>query len=335
MPAPANKRVIPAEWAPHQAIWTAWPSHPELWEEDLVGARAEVAQMVKVLAAGDTLNVLACGAEAVQSARQALGACARIVAAEFGDIWLRDTGPIFTYRGDELVALRFATNGWGGKYDLPGDDKVGDTVAQAAGAEISRFEYVLEGGALEHNGAGVLLTTRQCVLNPNRNPGWTEQVAESLLRDAFNCQRILWLGNGLQNDHTDGHVDNLARFIGADTVVCQTASGSDDPNAALYETIAEELRAMGLTVHRIPSPGKVCDADGEILPASHMNFIIGNTVVVVPVYNQDYGNEAVRALQNLFPKHSVAGIDSSHLLTGGGAFHCITQQQPTTPDQGR
>ena len=334
MPASVNKHVIPAEWAPHLVIWTAWPSHPELWEDDLAGARAEVAAMVKTLAASDTLNVLACGDEAVRSAENSIGACARIIAADFGDIWLRDTGPIFTYHGDKSIALRFATNGWGGKYDLPGDNKVGDTIANAAGAEISRFEYVLEGGALEHNGAGVLLTTRQCVLNPNRNPGWTEPLAEQLLQQAFNCQRILWLDNGLLNDHTDGHVDNLARFISTDAVVCQTASGSDDPNAALYETIAQELGAMGLTVHRIPSPGKVSNADGDILPASHMNFIIGNTAVVVPVYDQVYGDAAVRSLQKLFPEHTVTGINSSHLLTGGGSFHCITQQEPTAPDQG-
>ncbi len=159
---------IPAEWAPHAAIWTAWPSHAELWLDDLAGARAEVAAMITALAAGDTLKVLACGDEAVASARAALGNHAEVIAADFGDIWLRDTGPIFTHTDSDELALRFRTNGWGGKYELPHDDTVGDVVAQAAGVPIRRFDFVLEGGALEHNGAGTILTTRQCLLNPNR-----------------------------------------------------------------------------------------------------------------------------------------------------------------------
>jgi agmatine deiminase len=165
-------------------------------------------------------------------------------------------------------------------------------------------------------------------LNVNRNGGWTQPQAEKMLCEAFRAKRVLWLEHGLLNDHTDGHVDNLARFAAKDAVLCQAASGDDDPNAQLYETIAEALLEMGLEVHRIPSPGRVCDPSGKIMPASHMNFIIGNEAVVVPVYNERYGNEAVQALRNLFPQHRVVGVASNHLLTGGGSFHCITQQQP-------
>ncbi|MGA9574384.1 MAG: agmatine deiminase family protein, partial [Lysobacterales bacterium] len=211
---------IPAEWARHEAIWTAWPSHADLWRNDLEGARAEVAAMVKVLSAGDVVKVLARGDEAVATATRALAGQAEIVPAEFGDIWLRDTGPIFAAYSNTLVALRFANNGWGGKYTLAGDDMVGDIVAQAAGAAIRRFDFILEGGALEHNGAGAILTTRQCVLNANRNRGWSQAKAEGFLADAFHSARVLWLDKGMQNDHTDGHVDNLARFVARDTVVC-------------------------------------------------------------------------------------------------------------------
>jgi len=323
--------AIPAEWAPHKAIWTAWPSHADLWQDDLAGARAEFTAMVEALAGGDTLKVLACGAEAVVSAREAIGAIAEVIPAYFGDIWLRDTGPIFAVAGGKTVALRFANNGWGGKYALPGDDRVGDEVAAAAGVDAIAFDFVLEGGALEHNGAGAILTTRQCLLNPNRNTGWTEATAETLLREAFNCRRVLWLENGLLNDHTDGHVDNLARFIAEDAVVCQAPSGADDPNAALYATIADELRAMQLKVHCVPSPGRICNDDGEVVPASHMNFIIGNKAVVVPTYNKEQGDAAVAALQSLFPDRKVVGVASQHLLTGGGSFHCITQQEPARP----
>ncbi|HEY5774621.1 MAG TPA: agmatine deiminase family protein, partial [Xanthomonadales bacterium] len=295
-----KKRHVPAEWAPHKAIWTAWPSHAQLWKDDLEGARAEVAAMVGALSTGDVIRVLARGDEAIASARRALGERTEIIPADFGDIWLRDTGPIFAATTDGPIALRFANNGWGGKYKLPGDDSVGDVVAQAAGVAIERFGFVLEGGALEHNGAGTILTTRQCLLNANRNTGWSQVKAEAMLADAFQCQRVLWLDEGLLNDHTDGHIDNLARFIGQDTVVCQSASGDDDPNASLYDSIAEELDAMDLTVQRIPSPGKICNTDGEVMPASHMNFIIGNEAVVVPIYNEHHGAAAVGALQKLF-----------------------------------
>jgi len=324
----AQERHVPAEWARHEALWTAWPSHVELWQDDLEGARREVAEMIRVLTAGDVVRVLACGDEAVASAKTALDGLAEVIPAGFGDIWLRDTGPIFAVAGKQLIALRFANNGWGGKYVLPGDESVGDVVARAADAAIVRFGFVLEGGALEHNGSGSILTTRQCLLNDNRNGGWSETQAEALLLEAFHAKRVLWLDNGLRNDHTDGHIDNLARFVAPDTVVCQAPSGADDPNAGLYDTIADNLRTMGLEVVRIPSPGRVLNADGEVMPASHMNFIIGNEAVVVPVYNQRYGAEAVQVLLKLFPDRKVVGVDSTHLLSGGGSFHCITQQQP-------
>jgi agmatine deiminase len=319
---------IPAEWEPHHAIWTAWPSHADLWQDDLGYAREEVAAMIRALAPDDTIKVLACGGEAMVTASLELEGDAEIIAADFGDIWLRDTGPIFACANNACVALRFANNGWGGKYVLPGDDHVGDLVASAANRDIQRHAFILEGGALEHNGAGVVLTTRQCLLNPNRNPGWNEDIARAKLSEALQCTKILWLDDGLVNDHTDGHIDNLARFIAPDTVVCQSASGADDPNAALYATIAGNLEAMALTVHRIPSPGLVTDADGNAMPASHMNFIIGNATVVVPVYNTRHGRDAVEALKPLFPGRKVVGLSSRHLLTGGGSFHCITQQEP-------
>jgi agmatine deiminase len=332
MPERIEQLAIPPEWAPHKALWTAWPSHAELWQDDLAGARGEVAVMIGALCPGDKLKVLACGAEAVESAQAAVGHLAEIIPASFGDIWLRDTGPIFAPTAAGTVALRFRNNGWGGKYELRGDDTVGDAIAEAAGVEIIAFDAVLEGGALEHNGSGTILTTRQCLLNPNRNPGWTQARAEAFLQEAFNCRRVLWLENGLLNDHTDGHVDNLARFIAEDVVVCQAPSGADDPNAALYATIADELRAMNLTVHCIPSPGKFCNEDGDVMPASHMNFIIGNETVVVPTYDRKYGYAAVIALQDLFPDRKVVGVPSQYLLTGGGSFHCITQQEPITPE---
>jgi agmatine deiminase len=323
--------AIPAEWAPHAAIWTAWPSAADLWEADLEPARSEVSAMVRALAGGgDRMRVLAHGMEAEQSARAALGDAAVVIAAPFGDIWLRDTGPIFA-RGGLAHAFRF--NGWGGKYVLDHDDAVAARIAEASSVRLVAHDFILEGGAIEMDGEGTLLTTRQCLLNPNRNPGWTQDRAEEALRRALGIEKVLWLDDGLANDHTDGHIDNLARFVGPGRVVCQSPSGADDPNAAVLDSIADALEAMTdargrrLEIVRIPSPGLVLDEDGDPIPASHMNFVIGNGCVPVPIYSAT-GDDAVRALAPLFPGRTLIGLSANAILTGGGAFHCITQQQP-------
>lgn len=325
--------TIPAEWTPHRAIWTAWPSAADLWGDDLEPARAEVASMVRALAdggKGDRMRVLAHGREAEATAKLAIGQSAEIIPGAFGDIWFRDTGPIFTADGK---ALGFRFNGWGGKYRLPHDEEVGARLALLAGAEYKRHDFILEGGAIELDGEGALLTTRQCLLNPNRNPHWTEEGAEVELKRSLGVEKVLWLDEGLANDHTDGHIDNLARFVAPGRVVCQAPVGRDDPNFDVLEEIALSLAAMRdacgrkLEVIRIPSPGAVADEDGDAVPASHMNFIIGNSTVVVPIYSGT-GDDAVNALAPLFPDRKVIGLSSHAILTGGGSFHCITQQEP-------
>lgn len=322
-----RRKPVPAEWAPHAAIWTAWPSDPLLWQDNLDPARREVAAMVRALAQGDTMKVLASGELAAASARAALDGAAEVVPARFGDIWLRDTGPIFLGPG---VASVFRFNGWGGKYVLDGDDKVAAFVAGQAGASAATHDFVLEGGAVEMDGEGTLITTRQCLLNPNRND-WDEAAAEAAVRASLGVTKILWLDEGLANDHTDGHIDNLVRFVGPGRVVAQKPSG-DDPNAEVLGEIVHALKAMTdahgrpLEVIEIPSPGLV-EEDDEPVPASHMNFLIGNEAVVVPTYSQ-YGDAAVSALAPLFPGRRVIGLPSRAILTGGGSFHCITQQEP-------
>lgn len=333
--------TVPAEWAEHRALWTCFPSAADLWEEDLGPAQAEVAAMIRALAArgpdgapGDAVKVLACGDEAVAVAHAVVGDVAQVIAADFGDIWLRDTGPIFAHQNGRAVALRFAFNGWGGKYELDHDDMIGDVVAGAAGVPVRRHAFALEGGAVDQDGEGTILTTRQCLLNPNRNTGWTEAVAEAALREAFGARKVLWLDDGLLNDHTDGHIDNIARFVAPGVVACQSPSGPDDPNAAVLDEIARALAGMtdaagrALDVRRIPSPGLVTDEDGEPVPASHMNFIIGNAAVVVPLYGTPSADAALRAIASLFPTRRVMGVSARAVLTGGGAFHCITQQEP-------
>lgn len=333
--------VVPAEWAPQKAIWTAWPANRHEWDGDLESPRRDVANMVRALAASNLVRVLVNGAEAESTARQALGTAAALVPAKYGDIWLRDTGPIFARTshgpGHGQVALRFKTNSWGGKYDLPDDATVGDDIARAAATVVKRFDFVLEGGAVDHDGEGTILTTRQTLLNPNRN-GWTAGEAETALHAAFGTKKIIWIDEGLHNDHTDGHVDNIARFVAPGRVVCQEAAGPDDPNTQTLDAIARILSAATdaagrkLDVVRIPGPGLYRNKLGEVSPASHMNFIIGNGVVVVPVYGTPSEGAAIKALGAVFPGRRVVGVSSRGLLgaggAGGGSFHCITQQEP-------
>ncbi|MDX2233971.1 MAG: agmatine deiminase family protein, partial [Hyphomonadaceae bacterium] len=234
---------IPAEWAPHRALWTAWPSRADLWEDNLEPARAEVGAMIEALATGERVRVLAAGPEAVASARAALPANVDVIDMPFGDIWLRDTGPIFAETEDGRVALGFRFNGWGGKYVLDGDADVAGAVATVAGVHFVGLPFVLEGGAVEMDGEGTVLTTRQCLLNPNRNPGWTQADAEAALKGALGARKVLWLDEGLANDHTDGHIDNLARFVAPGRVVCQ-GPWWNDPNTKVLDAIARALEAM-------------------------------------------------------------------------------------------
>lgn len=334
---PTTTISIPPEWAPQQAVWTAWPADPSEWNGDLETPRQDVAALVRALLPTTRVRLLVNGEEAEASARAQLGGGADIVPARYGDIWLRDTGPIFARDADGPLALRFKTNSWGGKYELPDDATVGDDIARLAGVPVRQFDFVLEGGAIDHDGEGTILTTRQTLLNPNRN-GWTKEQAEASLAAAFGARKVIWIDEGLKNDHTDGHIDNIARFVAPGRVVCQAPAGSDDPNAETLEAIARTLEsttdAQGrkLEVVPIPGVGLYRNAAGEIAPASHMNFLIANAVVIVPVYGTQTQDAALASLKAVFPDRKVVGISSRGLLgcgeAGGGSFHCITQQEP-------
>jgi len=310
-------------------VWIGFPSHADLWEDDLEPARAEVAALARSVRAegrGEEVWLVAADPESAQAAA-ALAPFASVIQEPFGDIWLRDTGPLMVSDGRRLAARSFRFNGWGGKYELEGDDTIGRRLAQTLDMDAERFDWVLEGGAIDVDGTGLAVTTEQCLLNPNRNPELGREEIERRLREQLGIERLLWLGEGLLNDHTDGHVDNLARFVAEGRIALPAPAGADDPNAAVYVDARRRAEAFGLDVVDIPSPGRV-ERDGEIIPASYMNFYIGNAAVVVPLYGAPNDGAAVTAVQALFPGRLAVGQRADHVLTGGGSFHCISQQVP-------
>ena len=320
---------LPPEWAEHEWVWIGFPSHADLWEDDLDAARTEVAAFARAVhaeGAGEEVRLVAADPAAAEEAAR-LAPFATVVQEPFGDIWLRDTGPIILKSGDGRLPVSFPFNGWGGKYDLEGDDTVGRRLAETMDLTAHRHDWILEGGAIDVDGAGLLVTTEQCLLNPNRNPGLSREEIEKKLRSDLGVERILWLGEGLLNDHTDGHVDNLARFVGEKRLALPAPAGPDDPNAAVYEDARRRAEAFGVEVVPLPSPGRV-ERDGEIIPASYMNFYIGNAAVVIPLYGAPNDDAAVQAIGALFPGRKAVGQRADHVLTGGGSFHCISQQVP-------
>lgn len=325
---------IPHETAAQAVIHTCWPADAGLWEENLDPARAEFASFVSHLVRGrQGVTVHAATEETQRDVRSRLGDTVTIVRNPYGDVWVRDTGPVFAVSDGQLKAVRFRFNGWGGKYALDGDQQIGLAVAALAGAKLNEIDLVCEGGALEFDGEGSVITTRQCLLNANRNPGLTEAQVEDRLKEALGISAVIWLDEGLIGDHTDGHVDNIARFIAPGIVACQSASGSDDPNAKIFDAIARQLesardaKGRKLEVVRIPSPGRITDEDGEPKAASHMNWVIAPGTVVIPSFNA-HVEGALAVLKPYFAKHTLAASPSLHILSGGGSFHCVTCNQP-------
>jgi agmatine deiminase len=326
----------PAEWAPHYAVWIGFPSHAELWLDDLEPAREEVVAFAKAVhagGAGEKVVLVAADEASTERARELAGDTAEVIVEPFGDIWLRDTAPIVVVGPEGRAATDFGFNWWGGKYDLAGDESIGARLAARTGWPVHKADWIFEGGAIDVNGSGLGVTTEQCLLNPNRNPGMRREDIEAALQRDLGIDRLLWLGDGLANDHTDGHVDNLARFVAEGVIAIPEPVDADDPNAAVYADAKLRAEAFGLTVVGIPSPGAVEreDEDGEsdIIPASYMNFYIGNAAVVVPLYGAANDEAAVEAIAKIFPTRIVTGFRADHILTGGGSFHCISQQIPS------
>jgi agmatine deiminase len=332
--------AMPPEWAPHAATWLSWPHNRGTWPDGLEGAEAALAEGVAALAVGENIHIN------VQDAGHAAHVAAllagrvpreRLVLEPIptDDAWVRDHGAIIVRDCDgRRVALDFRFNAWGGKYPpFDRDDAVARRMAQALGLECVSIDMVLEGGAIDVNGAGALLTTEQCLLHPNRNPGLGRGDIEALLGRYVGARAVIWLSEGIAGDDTDGHVDDIARFVAEDMVVAAAERALSDVNYGPLQHNLQRLRAARLPdgrplrVVELPMPEPLY-RHGERLPASYANFYIGNRVVLVPVFDCPGDGAALELLAACLPGRRAVPIDSRALVVGLGAFHCLTQQVP-------
>ncbi len=335
---------LPAEWEPHAATWLSWPHNTDTWPGDtLEQVYAHFAQIVAVLAHSETVHINVNDAAMETMARQYLASQSiqgdiRLHQFATNDAWCRDYGAILLTRhqGDVpgCAAVDWGYNAWGNKFP-PCDQDARIATRMADELNIPRFvcDLIVEGGAIDGNGAGLLLTTESCLLNANRNPGYSRAQVEELLCAMLGVQHILWLGEGFVDDETDGHVDNIARFVAADTVVAVVEENPDDPNYAIFQANLGRLQAMRdlngqpLRIVPLPTP-KPLFRDGLRLPLSYANFYIANRSVLMPAFNQPTDQAARAILQSLFPDREVVAIDCTAIIVGGGAIHCLTQPQP-------
>lgn len=333
---------MPAEWERHEATWISWPhaggqSFPDSYDRVV----PTLVRMAAALAESEILRVNISSLEQEREVRGLLSKAAPMERVEFhhnptNEPWCRDHGPIFVKRSGAtpLAVNDFGYNAWGGKYPPFDDDDVVPTrIARHLGLPLFEPPFILEGGSIDPNGAGTLLTTESCLLHPNRNPSMTREQIEQGLRDYLGVDQILWLGDGIEGDDTDGHVDDITRFVSRDTVVTVVEPHQGDPNHVPLSENLERLREMrlsdgtALNVLEMPMPPRI-EREGMRLPASHANFYIANESVLMPAFGG--GSDAVAAdlLAGLFPSRMIRPIDCRELIWGLGAFHCLTQQQP-------
>ena len=358
---------MPAEWEPHAATWLSWPRREGI---SFPGAGAydkaviAIAKMVHALADSEPVNINVCDAAHEADVRKILSKIgARTSHVTFHHIainepWCRDHGPIFVTRAEapKMLVLDWGYNSWGFKYPpFDDDDYVPTAVAEKLALPVEYPGMILEGGSIDVNGEGLLLTTRSCLLNPNRNPDLKQAKIEQRLRDFLGVREILWLGDGIEGDDTDGHVDDIARFVSADTIVCACEENEDDPNFEPLKANHDYLAGLtdaavtldgeeddepsdepadpddGLPARfqilKLPMPRKIA-RDGQRLPASYANFYIGNKIVLLPAFAEANDKWAAAILEKAFPDRTVVLIDCRELIWGLGAFHCLTQQQP-------
>ena len=334
---------MPAEWEPQEAVWLTWPHNELTWPDGmLTEVERTYSKVIHVLHSGQKIKLLVRNLQSELKIRMTLErqgvALSQIVfvplAAE--DSWIRDYGPTFVIRpgGSPLAMVKWRFNAWGDKYDdLIGDDRIPRELNKTLRLPVFEPGIVLEGGSIEVNGAGKVLTTEQCLLNGNRNPQLSREQIEEYLREYLNVSRVLWLAEGIVGDDTDGHIDDIARFVDENTVVC---AFEDDPADENYGILADNYKRLvnfGLDVVKLPMPGYVGDRHVR-LPASYANFYIGNDAVVVPIFGHTNDRRALEIVQKCFPKHRIVGVHATAMVHGLGTIHCCSQQEPAVAPVG-
>ena len=331
---------MPAEWEPHQSTWISWPHNDETWPDELETVEDTMADVVRVLSLSETVRI---NVNSEEQQRRAVAALDRIGAVgdvrfhqiPTNDAWVRDYGPIFVVgSGGELAATVWGFNSWGGKYppyDL--DEATAGRMAEELGVAAFQTEMILEGGSIDGNGDGLLLTTESCLLNENRNPHLSRDDIEERLRRFLGVETVIWLHEGIAGDDTDGHIDDVARFVAPTTVLVATETDASHDDYDILSDAAERLRATpgrsgrDLEVIELPMPAPVV-VKNQRMPASYANFYVGNRTVLVPTFSDPNDEAALSILRRRFPTRDVVGIDCSDLIWGLGAFHCLTQQVP-------
>ena len=336
---------MPAEWEPHSATWLTWPHNPETWPgQDLAEIENVYIRMIQALLPGETIHLLVNRKADSQLIKKLLKKHSisyenlMIHAIPTNDTWIRDYGPNFLIRDPstgkrEVSANLWKFDSWGGKYQWDLDDRAGSAIMDGLGGTGFEPGIVLEGGAIEVNGRGLCLTTEQCLLNPNRNGGLDRETMESYLKRYLGVSHILWCQGQIEGDDTDGHIDNLVRFVNPDTVLLSWEEDPADPNhACLKENLKilesfRDIDGKALNVVKLPMPGRLDGEEGR-LPASYANFYIGNRAVLLPTYGHRNDAVAESLLHTYFPDREIVGIPCKNFVLGLGAIHCVTQQQP-------
>jgi agmatine deiminase len=332
---------MPAEWERHEATWLAWPHDPITWPDHVEDAEKAFVEMIRALAPNERVDLLVKDAPTKARAQSMLKAAGVKGGVRYHDIatadsWIRDYGPTFVRnQAGELAMVDWRFNAWGNKYDtLLADDSIPPKLEPIVGCRRFQVDVVMEGGSIEVNGAGTVLTTEQCLLNKNRNPDLSKSQVEEVLRQNLGVDQVLWLKEGIEGDDTDGHIDDIARFTAPDTIVTAVEPDTSDPNHAILEDNLQRLRSFRdpqgrpFKVVELPMPGRIDDADGERLPPSYANFLVANGVVLLPVFGHKNDAKAQKVIEGCFPGRRVVPIRAEHLILGMGTVHCLSQQQP-------
>ena len=331
----------PAEWERHEATWLSWPHNPDTWPDRLDAATRAFVAIARALAPHERVRINVCDDAHEEGARRRLGEAGvepegriEFFRIATDDAWVRDHGPLFLEDEGCPVILDFSFNAWGGKYPpWDRDDAVPQHIARTLGLPRLEPGLVLEGGSIDGNGRGTLITTEACLLNDNRGPGRTRESMESVLERWLGARHVIWLGDGIVGDDTDGHVDDVTRFVEPGTVVTAVEDDPGDPN---HRALAENLRRLRaatdgagkpLSIAMLPMPPAQVEA-GDRLPASYANFYLANGVALVPTFGVREDDQAIARLAEVLPGREVVGVPSRDLILGLGAVHCVTQQQP-------